>query len=153
MSTDAVNTPSGPKTLTVCKDGTTKNEDWIKIYEESFPPDQRQDLDDLRSQLKAGSFSEIESTKVTGLPPEVMEIRVKRKRFFLKLGLQPLDVDYIFPSYSAGDKPIHGELLWVPFSETQLSKPTLRAVVQRIYVEGYGLEPGDALISKVLCQF
>ena len=30
---DVIQTADGPKTLSVCKDGTTDNEDWIALYE------------------------------------------------------------------------------------------------------------------------
>jgi hypothetical protein len=222
---DVVTTPVGEKKLSVCKDGTSENEDWVNVYEESFPPDQRQNLDELRTQLGSGLmeldetrdqdgnimcmtitevfpedrglkippfllacytavvpamrgcgigsihrrklgellskeypsylglFSEIESTKVEGLPPEVMQTRVRRKSFFLRLGLIPLPVDYIFPSYHPGEKPIHGELLWVPFENSELAEHQLANVVKRIYVDGYNLPPDDLIVEKVLSQF
>jgi hypothetical protein len=222
---DVVNTPVGQKSLSVCKDGTNENEDWVKVYEESFPSEQRQNLNELRTQLGnglmeldetrdqdgnimcmtitevfpgdrglkippfllacytavvpamrgcgigsihrrklgellskeyptyLGLFSEIESTKVEGLPPDVMQTRVKRKSFFMRLGLIPLPIDYIFPSYHSDDKPIHGELLWVPFETPQLAENQLAGVVKRIYVDGYDLPPDDSLVDKVLSQF
>ena len=219
--TDVVKTPAGDKTLAVCKDGTSDNHDWVKIYDASFPPDQRQGLDDIRKGLEegimeldetrdqdgnimcmtitevftkqrglkvppfllacytavvpdmrgcgigsihrkklgqllkreypgfVGLFSEIESTRVSGLADDVMQTRVRRKNFFMRLGLLPLDVDYVFPSYEASDKPIHGELLWVPFGEASIPPPMLAAVIKRIYIEGYNLDPENELISKV----
>ncbi len=220
-ATEVVKTPVGEKVLTVCKDGTSENEDWVKIYDESFPPDQRQSLDDLRKGLETGDmeldetrdqdgnimcmtvtevfskqrglrvppfllacytavvpslrgcgigsihrrklgqllkkeypgylgvFSEIESTRVTGLPEDVMTTRVRRKNFFMRLGLLPLDVDYVFPSYAPGEKPIHGELLWVPFTDPTLPSDALCTVIKRIYIEGYGLDANSELIEKV----
>ncbi len=215
-----IETKHGRKSLHVCKDGSAENTDWIAIYEEAFPPDQRQDLDDLKAQLQAGSMeldetrdqdnnilcmtitevfreppslptfllacytavvpemrglgigsihrtkldgllaqeypnyigivSEIESTFEEGIAPEAMHIRVKRKAFFMKLGLVPLTIDYYFPSYAVGEKPIPGELLWVPFNDTEIDKSMLTGVVTRIYTEGYGLDSSHPLIEKVI---
>lgn len=214
-----IQTKNGPKNLHVCKDGSFENTEWISIYEEAFPPDQRQDLNELKQQLKDGRMeldetrdeqnnilcmtitevfaqaatpefllacytavvpemrgvgigsihrtrldslllkeypahlgiiSEIESTRETNISPEAMHVRVKRKSFFMKLGLVPLDIDYRFPSYDENAEPIAGELLWVPFHNRPLDKALLSAVVRRIYVEGYKLDPGHHLIEQVI---
>jgi len=215
-----IETRFGRKSLHVCKDGSAENTEWISIYEEAFPPDQRQDLDDLKQQLQVGSMeldetrdsdnnilcmtitevfrqppslptfllacytavvpdmrgcgigsihrsrldgllaseypdyigivSEIESTFESGLSAEALKIRVRRKAFFMKLGLQPLALDYYFPSYAKGAKPLPGELLWVPFNDTNMTSAMLAGVVTRIYTEGYRLNEGDPLIGKVL---
>jgi hypothetical protein len=57
-----IQSPRGPLTLEVCKDGTGENKDWIAVYEASFPPSQRQDLQDLQKQLIAGSM-ELDETR------------------------------------------------------------------------------------------
>jgi hypothetical protein len=44
------------------QDGTNENEDWVNVYEESFPPDQRQNLDELRTQLGTG-LMELDETR------------------------------------------------------------------------------------------
>lgn len=217
-----INTKQGPKSLHVCKDGTIDNTAWVAIYEEAFPPGQRQDLDDLIQQLRDGRMeldetrdeydnilcmtitevfrhppvlptfllacytavvpemrglgigsihrskldsllkneypdyvgivSEIESTFETGVAEEAMAVRVKRKKFFMKLGLQPLDIDYFFPSYVAGEEPIPGELLWVPFTDEKLTKEQLAGMVTRIYTEGYQLSADHPLISQVVAS-
>jgi len=219
---ETVDTPFGPKTLEVCKDGSTDNDDWIGVYEASFPESQRQDISDLKRQLSDGSmeldetrdqdddilcmtitevfrrtqplkdtqfllacytavvpqyrglgigsihrrklgallnweypdylgiFSEIESTREEGVAPEAMKIRVRRKAFFMRLGLIPIDIDYLFPNYVAGGEPLHGELLWVPFQGEQVLPSTLNSVLLRIYTEGYGLRPDDPLITRML---
>ena len=223
-STAEIQTPHGVKKIHVCKDGNTDNEEWIDIYEVSFPPSQRQDLDDLRRQLKAGTmeldetrdeegdifcmtitevfgaqpdsndpsfllacytavvpelrglgigtvhrrklvelleqeyssfignFSEIESTKEKGLDEATMTTRVRRKNFFLKLGLQPIDINYLFPSYTESGEHLQGELLWVPFTDEPLTKDIIADVLKRIYTEGYGLKPNDPFISRMLAQ-
>ena len=99
-----------------------------------------------------GIVSEIESTFEQGVSPEAMLVRVKRKKFFMKLGLVPLDIDYFFPSYVAGEAPIPGELLWVPFSDNKLTDEQLAGMVRRIYTEGYQLANDHALISQVVAS-
>src|SRR4029434_2652835 len=158
---ETVDTPFGPKVLEVCKDGFAGNNDWINVYEVSFPESQRQDINGLQRQLDDGSmeldetrdqdgdilcmtiteefgrqapakdaqfllacytavvpwhrrlvigsiqrrklgallrseypnylgiFSEIESTKEEGVAPEIMKTRIRRKAFFMRLGLIP----------------------------------------------------------------
>lgn len=224
MDTAVVKTPLGQKILHVCKDGTADNLDWVALYEEAFPPEQRQPLDDIRAQLRTGDmeldetrdsageilcmtitevfrekprsrgprfllacytavlkalrgcgigtihrtrcqqllqneypsflglFSEIESTKEPGVSPETMLVRDKRKRFFMKLGLQPLDIEYWFPNYKGGS-PVPGELLWFPFPGQTLDTPTLTATLKRIYTEGYNLKEDDPLLARLLQQF
>jgi hypothetical protein len=214
-----IQTKLGPKSLHVCKDGSFESTEWISIYEEAFPPGQRQDLDELKQQLVDGRMeldetrdadnnilcmtitevfaqastpefllacytavvpemrgvgigsihrsrldslllneypdfigivSEIESTRESDISPEAMHVRVKRKSFFMKLGLVPLDIDYRFPSYKEDEEPIAGELLWVPFNNKPMDPALLAEVVKRIYVEGYKLEPDHALIAQVI---
>lgn len=207
-NTTTIQTPIGPITLHVCKDGDNGNQDWVSIYDESFPPDQRQPLDQLNSQLRSGEmeldetrdengkilcmtlsqvfrpdstgtgfllacytavvpsmrgmgigsvhrrkleqllrqeygnyigmFTEIESTKQKTDDAQLQQTRIRRKNFFLKLGLLPLDVPYRFPSYD-GSAPLEGELLWFPFGTDTLDQATLAHVIERIYVEGYGV--------------
>jgi hypothetical protein len=219
--TATVETPQGKLELHVCKDGDPKNVDWVAIYEESFPPDQRQPLDELKQQLQTGKmeldetrdqtgrilcmtvseifrpiekslsfvlacytavvpkmrglgigtvhrkkleqllreeygsylgmFTEIESTKQHTDDPELAKTRVKRKNFFMKLGLIPLDVPYRFPSYD-GSEPLEGELLWFPFTRDQLHPDELESVVLRIYTEGYELKPDDSFVQKQLVE-
>ncbi len=217
-------THRGALNLHVCKDGSVDNDEWIRIYEASFPDDERQSIDEMKFCLSEGSmeldetrdetgrilcmtvteifrprhnhlpfllacytavepdyrglgigsvhrtkldellkaeyprytgiFSEIESTRVEGLTPEAMDIRQRRKRFFLKLGLQPLPVDYYFPSTTTGAAPLAGELLWVPFHDkSDLSQDDLCDVLERIYIDGYGLRADDPFIAKMLLQF
>lgn len=225
VDTALVNTPQGQKVLHVCKDGTPEDNEWVAIYEEAFPTDQRQPLAQVKAALKTGDmeldvthdaddnilcmtitevfrdkprsrgprfllacytavvkafrgcgigsvhrrkmeqllqteyptflglFSEIESTKEEGVSPEAMLVRTRRKSFFMKLGLQPLDIDYWFPNYEEGKPPVAGELLWYPFPGQSLDTSTLAATVQRIYIEGYGLEPDDPQLKRVLKQF
>lgn len=102
-----------------------------------------------------GIFTEIESTKVEGLSAKVMDIRQRRKRFFLKLGLQPIDIDYYFPSTIAGAPPLAGELLWVPFEQSvsALSQEHLCSILERVYISGYGLRADDPFIARMLSQF
>lgn len=224
MDTAVVNTPQGQKVLQVCRDGDADDTAWIPIYEEAFPPDQRQPLPELQSALKSGDmeldithdaegdilcmtitevfrekprsrgprfllacytavakafrgmgigtihrkrceqllqneyptflglFSEIESTKEEGVAPDAMLVRTKRKSFFMKLGLQPLDIDYWFPNYEDGP-PVPGELLWYPFPGQTLDTPTLTAALKRIYSEGYGLAEDDPQMVRLLRQF
>lgn len=99
-----------------------------------------------------GIVSEIESTYEQGVSTEALDVRVKRKKFFMKLGLQPLDIDYFFPSYVAGEAPIPGELLWVPFTDEPLTKEQLSGMVTRIYTEGYQLPSDHPLISQVVAS-
>jgi hypothetical protein len=217
--TAVIQTSKGPMTLHVCKDGTTDNTDWTSVYDESFPPEQRQPLSELMDQIKQGTmeldetrdehgnilcmtitevfakrepdfllacytavkpemrgigigsvhrrklsellqeeystflgiFSEIESTKQPTDDPVLRETRLKRKRFFVKLGLIPLDIYYLFPSYD--DTPaLEGEFLWSPFGQSELSATELRSILLRIYTIGYGLREDDPLIDRVLSQ-
>jgi hypothetical protein len=97
-----------------------------------------------------GIFSEIESTKEKGIDAEAMLVRTKRKSFFMKLGLLLIEIDYVFPSYVAGEPPIEGELLWVPFGRPELQLSILEQVLKRLYVEGYQLNETDPLIDRVL---
>jgi hypothetical protein len=219
-----LDTGKGPLKLHVCKDGSIENDEWVKIYDVSFPPEQRQDLAQLKQQLEDGSmeldetrdqdnnilcmtvtevfqprskapwafllacytavipemrglgigsvhrrrldellkveyptfmgiFSEIESTREAGIDPQLMQTRVRRKSFFMKLGLLPVDIDYRFPSYTPGGSPLHGELLFVPFAasaDSMLDRKTLSVVLTRIYTEGYGVSPNDPFIAAVL---
>ncbi len=221
MPLATLETPKGPIQLHVCKDGTFENTEWISLYEEAFPPSQRQDLKDVQAQLAEGVmeldetrdqqeeilcmtltevfggddksepnlllacytavshqmrglgigsvhrrkldellnneypdylgiFSEIESTKEKGVDDEAMLIRTKRKAFFMRLGLIPVEIDYLFPSFVAGDPPLEGELLWVPFGPPEIQVAVLEKVLRRIYVEGYRLSEDDPLINRVL---
>jgi hypothetical protein len=224
VDTAVVNTPQGEKVLHVCRDGNVDSTEWIDIYEEAFPAEQRQPLNELQAALKSGDmeldetrdaegdilcmtitevfrekpqsrgpqfllacytavvkafrgcgigtvhrkrcetllqseyptflglFSEIESTTEEGVPPDAMAVRTKRKSFFMKLGLQPLDIQYWFPNYEGG-QPVPGELLWYPFASRNLDTPTLVAALTRIYVEGYGLEENDPQLARLLEQF
>lgn len=221
---ETVQTPFGPKVLDVCRDGTSDNDDWIRVYDVSFPESQRQDINDLKRQLLDGSmeldetrdqdgdilcmtitevfrkrtdgssppfllacytavapefrglgigsihrrklgdllkseypeylgiFSEIESTREKGIDEESMRTRIRRKAFFMRLELLPIDIDYLFPNYLPGGPPLHGELLWVPFGSASLAPSVLSSVLTRIYVEGYGLKPEDPLIASALSQ-
>lgn len=219
-----LNTKIGPLDLHVCKDGNLENSDWIGIYEASFPPNEQQNLAELKFCLQEASMeldetrdqsgrilcmtlteifrprhnqtpfllaaytavvpefrglgigsvhrtkldellqseyphylgivSEIESTKVSGLPDDVMDVRMRRKRFFLKLGLQPVDVDYYFPSVVPGEEPIAGELLFVPFEKNvTLAGDVLATILQRLYIDGYGLRATDPFVARMLAQF
>jgi hypothetical protein len=221
MPLATLETPKGTIRLHVCKDGTFENSEWIELYEEAFPPSQRQDLDDVQKQLAEGAmeldetrddqedilcmtltevfggddktepnlllacytavshqmrglgigsvhrrklgellsseypdymgiFSEIESTKESGVDEKDMLVRTKRKAFFMRLGLIPIEIDYLFPSFVSGEPPIEGELLWVPFGPPELQINALEKVLRRIYVEGYNLDESDPLIDRVL---
>lgn len=215
-------TPKGPLDLHVCKDGSADNDDWISIYEISFPPDQRQDISMMKSNLKNGSleldetrdqfgeilcmtltevfhkkpqapafllacytavvpefrgmgigtvhrrklaqllqgeykdylglFTEIESTTQPGLTPEESSTRTRRKRFFLKLGLVPIPIDYHFPSTTEQGQSLAGELLWLPFNDGHLPQEYLSEILMRIYTEGYGLDKGDPFIAQMLTK-
>jgi len=222
-STTVLSTPKGELDLHVCKDGQINSREWVDLYEISFPPDEKQNLDELNVCLEAGSmeldetrdqsgrilcmtitevfrphhnnvpfllacytavlpefrglgvgsvhrnklaellkseyphftgiFTEIVSTKAKGFDDAEMEIRHKRKRFFLKLGLLDLGIDYRFPSSVNPDEYLDGELLWLPFAETaNLSKDSTADVLQRIYTEGYGLRVDDPFVQKMLGQ-
>jgi hypothetical protein len=94
-----------------------------------------------------GMFTEIESTKQQTGDPELQKTRARRKNFFLKLGLQPIEVPYLFPNYEGGE-PLEGELLWFPFNGNTLDASTLERVVFRIYTEGYGLSENDPFVIK-----
>lgn len=221
----SLNTSKGQLNLHVCKDGSVDNDEWIRIYEKSFPVAERQLIEEIKFCLSEGSMeldetrdehdrilcmtiteifrprhnhlpfllacytaveeeyrglgigtvhrkkleellrgeyshyvgiiTEIESTKVENLAPEVLEMRRRRKRFFLKLGLQPIEsVDYYFPSITAGEAPIAGELLWVPFQPSgTLTQDNICNILERIYIDGYGLRADDPFIAKMLAQF
>lgn len=220
----SLSTPQGELNLHVCKDGSTENDEWIRLYQQAFPDDERQSVDEIKLCLTEGSmeldetrdehdrilcmtitevfrprhhhppfllacytavdqeyrgvgigsvhrrrladllhseyshylgiFTEIESTKVSGLPAEVMDIRQRRKRFFLKLGLVPIDIDYYFPSTIPGAEPIAGELLWVPFEQSStVSQDQLCSILERVYISGYGLRADDPFIARMLSQF
>jgi GNAT superfamily N-acetyltransferase len=97
-----------------------------------------------------GLFSEIESTYETGLPPADLEVRTKRKAFFLKLGLKEIAVDYRFPSYTNSGEHLQGELLWLPFTGQELQPKMVPGILRRIYTEGYGLPADDPLINTVI---
>lgn len=216
METTTIETARGPITLHVCRDGDPENTDWVGIYNESFPPDQRQPLDEIQRDLTSGAmeldetrdengrilcmtlseifrpksqhvsfvlacytavwpdmrglgigsvhrrkleqllrteygdflgmFTEIESTTQHTDDATLRETRIRRKNFFLKLGLLPLNVPYLFPSYD-GSPPLEGELLWYPFADAQLAPSVLERVIYRIYTEGYGLD-GDSKFVK-----
>lgn len=96
-----------------------------------------------------GMFTEIESTKQHTDDPQLAQTRVRRKNFFLKLGLIPLDVPYRFPSYDGG-QPLEGELLWYPFGAAKLTPEQLERVIFRIYTEGYGLGEDDEFVNAEL---
>lgn len=215
--TATVKTPDGTLTLHVCKDGDESNTDWVAIYQESFPPEQRQPVEELKQQLKSGQleldetrdqnwrilcmtvseifrptgsqpsfvlacytavtpsmrglgigsvhrttmerllkdeygsylgvFGEIESTKQKTDDPLLAQTRIRRKNFFLKCGLIPLNVPYRFPSYD-GTEPLEGELLWFPFGRDTLTSSELESIVLRIYTEGYALSADDAFVQN-----
>jgi len=219
MESTTIQTSKGPLTLHVCKDGTPENSDWVGIYNESFPPDQRQPLAEIQRDLKSGvmeldetrdendrilcmtlseifrpkeqhvsfvlacytavwpdmrgmgigsvhrrklekllreeyghflgMFTEIESTKQHTDDPELAKTRIRRKNFFLKLGLIPIDVPYLFPSYDGGE-PLEGELLWYPFAGQELKPQVLERVIFRIYTEGYGLAAESDFVKNQL---
>lgn len=97
-----------------------------------------------------GLFSEIESIHEPGIDEATLSTRQRRRAFFLRLGVQPIPIDYRFPSYHPGQEPLRGELLWVPFGDAILSKPILRTILTRIYVEGYRLPNDDPFIPWAL---
>lgn len=214
-----IQTPTGELSLHVLKERNEDNHDWIDIYTESFPPDQRQPIDDMRAQLKSGRMeldetrdandkilcmtvseifhpgegappfilacytavtpsmrslgigtvhrkrveqllqseyggylgmiAEIESTKQKTDDPELAQTRIRRKNFFMRLGLIPLDVPYRFPSYD-GSEPLEGELLWYPFAGQEITHEEVVPIVRRIYTEGYGLNEKDAFVNDEL---
>ena len=223
-----IRTSDGELAFHECKDGDPESSAWVPIYEEAFPPGQRQDVADVRARLRDGSmeldearddrddvlcmtltevfgpragpeaelqpngpafllacytatrpelrslgigsahrrrlvellrgeypeylgfFSEIESTREPGLAPEVREIRLRRRAFFLRLGVEPIAIDYRFPSFDRQAPALQGELLWIPFGAGGLDAATLANVLTRIYVEGYGLAPSDPFIATAL---
>jgi hypothetical protein len=219
-----ISTAKGNLDLHVCKDGTVEGAEWAEIYNISFPADERQDLDELRMCMKAGSmeldetrdqsgrilcmtvtevfrphhrnnvpfllacytavvpefrglgigsvhrnkladllrseyddyhgiFTEIVSTTATGFDEQEMEIRRKRKRFFLKLGLRPININYEFPSAVDPTQYLQGELLWLPFSnDIALTRDDIADVLQRIYTQGYGMRANDPFVSRMLNQ-
>jgi hypothetical protein len=215
-----LDTPDGPRLLHVCRDGTGTSDDWVRVYELSFPEGQRQSIDDLRRRIEDGTieldetrdqtgalycltltevfshtpprfllacytataphmrslgigslhrrrlvdllrseypnhlglFSEIESTTEPGLDPATRTTRLRRLNFFLRLGVLKLPVDYRFPSFVPGEPPQAGELLWVPFGDASIDEATLRLVVERIYVEGYGMSADAPFVKEVLAR-
>ncbi len=223
MANMTVETPHGKLDLHVCKDGDTTNDDWIGIYNESFPDDWKEDISEIKMCIDSGSmeldetrdqagrilcmtitevfrphhknvpfllacytavsagyrgmgigtvhrnaltellkdeyknyfgnFTEIVSTKAKGFDDAEMETRHKRKRFFLKLGLQPISIDYRFPSTTNSEESLEGELLWLPFGDQkELPDDVLADVLQRIYTEGYGLRADDPFVASMLGQ-
>jgi hypothetical protein len=223
IETTVLKTPKGELDLHVCKDGNIDGTQWVDIYNISFPADEKQNIDELKSCLDAGSmeldetrdqsgrilcmtitevfrphhknvpfllacytavlpefrglgvgsvhrtrlaqllkseyhnfagiFTEIVSTMASGLDDKEMEIRRARKRFFLKLGLQPINIDYKFPSSVDPSQYLDGELLWVPFQQgAELVAEQIADVLQRIYTEGYGLRADDPFVQRMLGQ-
>jgi hypothetical protein len=59
---ELIQTPKGQRRLHVCRDGTGADDDWVEIYELSFPHGQRQDIDDLRRQIERGTI-ELDETR------------------------------------------------------------------------------------------
>lgn len=220
MEDTTIHTPNGDIKLHVCKDGDGGT-DWVSIYEDSFPPDQRQPIDQLAAQLARGVmeldetkdengkvlcmtvseifrpvsdqqafvlacytavvpdmrglgigsvhrrkleqllkkeygsylglFTEIESTKQETSDAELHNTRVRRKNFFLKLGLVPIDVPYLFPNYDGGE-PLEGELLWFPFGSSSLDPQILEQVILRIYTEGYALNAKSDFVLNQMAR-
>jgi hypothetical protein len=99
-----------------------------------------------------GLFSEIESTTEPGLDPATRTTRLRRLNFFLRLGVLKLPVDYRFPSFVPDQPPQAGELLWVPFGDASIDEATLRLVVERIYVEGYGMSADAPFVKEELAR-
>jgi hypothetical protein len=97
-----------------------------------------------------GLFSEIESTRESGLDESTRRTRERRLTFFLRLGVRRIPIDYRFPSFEPDHAPLEGELLWVPFGSEELAPNTLREILVRIYVDGYGLEKTDPFIDFAL---
>ncbi|HEY2154493.1 MAG TPA: hypothetical protein VGH33_02610 [Isosphaeraceae bacterium] len=215
---ETIQAPSGPMTLHVCRDGDAEGEGWVDVYETSFPPGQRQSIEEIRAQVEAGTmeldetrdqdgriacmtvtevfervgprfllacytatptplrslgigsvhhqrlvdlleaehpdhlglFSEIESTREPGLDPQTLVTRQRRLAFFLRLDVRRLPIDYRFPSYRPDAPALQGELLWVPFAAPALDRDTLRGVLLRIYIEGYGLDPSAPFVRDAL---
>ena len=59
---ETIATPSGPLTLHVCRDGDAEGNGWVDVYETSFPPGQRQGVEDIRAQVEAGTM-ELDETR------------------------------------------------------------------------------------------
>lgn len=218
MDPATIETPDGPRTLHVCRDGDASGSAWIDVYEEAFPAGQRQSVDELREMVRQGSmeldetrdetgrivcltltevfraadpefllacytatppslrslgigtlhrrrlvdllrseypdhlglFSEIESTTEPGLDPATRALRRRRLAFFQRMGVRRLTLQYLFPSFHPDEPPLQGELLWVPFGREEIEPATLRAVLRRVYVEGYSLDPSDPFIDRAI---
>ena len=57
-----IQSPRGELVLEVCKDGDPASRDWIAVYEESFPPAQRQDIIGIQEMLSNGQM-ELDETR------------------------------------------------------------------------------------------
>ena len=51
-----IQTPYGARDLHVCKDGDGANEGWVELYGCSFPGGQRQNVQQIRDLIKAGTM-------------------------------------------------------------------------------------------------
>ena len=54
--------PSGPIALHVCRDGDAEGRGWVDVYETSFPPGQRQSVEEIRALVEAGAM-ELDETR------------------------------------------------------------------------------------------
>lgn len=104
-----------------------------------------------------GRVTEIESTENLSSTSQP----VRRAKFYQALGLQELDIDYQMPLYQPADateympqsklgKAIKGQLLIAPFSDGPVTGAQVRAIVRRIYEEGYDIQPTDPYIAERL---
>jgi ribosomal protein S18 acetylase RimI-like enzyme len=82
-------------------------------------------------------------------------LRLRRIAFYERndASLVPCALDYRAPSLTGGE-PIRDLLMWLPLlaSAPELSGARLRDCVAAILVEGYGLDPGERLVSHVLAS-
>jgi hypothetical protein len=60
VNTETIQTPFGPRTLHVCKDG--EGSAWVEVYESSFPVAQRQSVAQLRDLIRSGTM-ELDETR------------------------------------------------------------------------------------------
>src|SRR5947209_20036668 len=59
---EMIATPSGPKTLHVCRDRDAEGRGWVDAYEASFPAGERQGVEEIRALVEAGAM-ELDETR------------------------------------------------------------------------------------------
>ncbi|MBX9685407.1 MAG: hypothetical protein K2X27_01820, partial [Candidatus Obscuribacterales bacterium] len=78
------------------------------------------------------------------------EQALQRLKFYDRQGAKVITDNYLIPSTEAGQAPLEGKLLFLPFKGEPPSQSGLQEFVKNIYVKGYELSPEDPFVQSAV---